>query len=96
MRESLPRHLRDLPLRVDLARHVHRPGTRGPTAGQNFLYDPSRELIRELSDHELFRNIPVSYRICRVYAETHEHSATLAAALDSLTGTESEDSLTNM
>jgi uncharacterized protein len=96
LREALPRHLRDLPLRVDLARHVHRPGTRGPTAGQNFLYDPSRELIRELTDHELFRKIPVSYRICRVYAETHEHNATLAAALDSLIGTESEDSLTNM
>jgi HD superfamily phosphohydrolase len=96
LRDALPRHLRDLPLRVDLARHVHRPGTRGPTAGQNYLYDPSRAITRELSDHELFRKIPVSYRICRVYAETHEHSATLAAALDVLIGTESEDSLTNM
>jgi HD superfamily phosphohydrolase len=96
LRDSLPSHLHDLPLRVDLARHVHRPGTRGPTAGQNFLYDPSRGVIRELSDHELFRKIPLSYRICRVYAETHEHNATLAAALDSLIGTQSEDSLTNM
>jgi HD superfamily phosphohydrolase len=96
LREALPPHLRRLPLRVDLARHVHRPGTRGPTAGQNFLYDSSRGVIRELSDHELFRKIPLAYRICRVYAETHEHNATLAAALDSLIGTESEDSLTNM
>jgi HD superfamily phosphohydrolase len=96
LRDLLPSHLRELPLRVDLARHVHRPGTRGPTAGQNFLYDPSRGATRELSDHELFRKIPLSYRICRVYAETHEHDVTLAAALDSLIGTGSEDSLTNM
>jgi hypothetical protein len=96
LRETLPPKLRELPLRVDLARHVHRPGTRGPTAGQNFLYDASRGVTRELSDHELFRKIPLAYRICRVYAQTHEHNAQLAAALDALIGQESEDSLTNM
>jgi len=37
--------------------------------------------IRSLSDSELFRKIPLSYRICRVYAETTEHNAALAAAL---------------
>ena len=41
LREQLPAALQGLPLRVDLARHVHRPGTRGPAAGQNFLYDPA-------------------------------------------------------
>ena len=96
LREALPEGLRDLPLRVDLARHVHRPGTRGPTAGQNFLYDPSRDAIRPLDDHELFRTIPLSYRICRVYVESHEHDPAIARALDSLIGDDSEDSLTNM
>jgi hypothetical protein len=52
---KLPAALRGLPLRVDLARHVHRPGTRGPAAGQNFLYDPAWASIRPLTDSELFR-----------------------------------------
>ena len=38
VRRELPRPLRDLPLRVDTARHVHRPGAHTPAAGQNFLY----------------------------------------------------------
>ncbi len=96
LRDELPGHLRKLPLRVDIARHVHRPGTQGPAAGQNFLYDDARHEIRELDDSELFRQIPMSYRICRVYAETGEHNAPLAAALDKLVGAEGEDSLTNM
>ncbi|MCL6503273.1 MAG: HD domain-containing protein [Pirellulales bacterium] len=96
LREQLPASLRNLPLRVDLARHVHRPGTRGPTAGQNFLYDPVRREIRGLSDHELFSQIPLSYRICRVYAESREHAPALAAALDALAGPGGWDDLTNM
>jgi uncharacterized protein len=96
LREALPVALRDLPLRVDLARHVNRPGTKGPAAGQNFLFDPARGQIRPLSDSELFRQIPFSYRICRVYCETHEHDATLAAALDALVGPGATDDATNM
>ena len=41
VRRELPPELRDLPLRVDTARHVHRPGAHTPAAGQNFLYDPA-------------------------------------------------------
>ena len=37
IRERLPADLRDLPIRVDTARHVHRPGSQAPAAGQNFL-----------------------------------------------------------
>ena len=55
-----------------------------------------RDDIRPLSDSELFRQIPFSYRICRVYSETHEHDATLAAALDSLVGASTVDDTTNM
>ncbi len=96
LRKQLPREVADLPLRVDLARHVHRPGSRGPTSGLNFLYDAGHDRIRELSDDALFRRIPVSYRICRVYVQDHRHDATLAAGLDALIGTESDDALTNM
>ncbi len=96
LRELLPADVRGMPLRVDLARHVHRPGTRGPAAGQNFLFDPSHNEIRSLTDHELYRQIPVSYRICRVYAETTAHNALLSQALDTLVGPGGADDLTNM
>jgi uncharacterized protein len=96
LREQLPAPLRELPLRVDLARHVHRPGTRGPAAGQNFLFDPARDQVRPLTDNELVRHLPSSYRICRVYARTQEHDAAIAAALDALIGPDSPDDRTNM
>lgn len=83
-------------IRVDLARHVHRPGTRGPTAGQNFLYDSATRQIRELSDDQMFQRIPTSYRIVRVYARTLEHHTRIADALDELMGGAGSDDLTNM
>jgi hypothetical protein len=88
--------LRDLPFRVDTARHVHRPGAHTPAAGQNFLYDPSIGKIRSLDDRELFRRIAISYRICRLYALDHRHDAELAAALDHLTQAGVIDDVTNM
>ena len=91
VRERLPRELRDLPLRVDTARHVHRPGAHAPAAGQNFLYDPATGKIRSLDDRELFRRIAISYRICRIYAEDHRHNAELAAAMDQITGGGADD-----
>lgn len=96
LRAQLPAELRELPLRVDLARHVHRPGTRGPTSGQNFLFDPARNEIRELTASELFRQIPLSYRICRIYAETNDHDRALSAALDALVDPGGSDDRTNM
>ncbi len=91
----LPPALVDLPLKVDTARHVHRPGTHAPAGGQNFLYDPITERIHRLDDRELFRRIAISYRICRIYALDHAHNAELAAALERLTGS-SVDDVTNM
>lgn len=96
LRSRLPPELADLPLRVDLARHVHRPGTLGPAAGQNYLFDPNRAEIRELTTNELFRQIPASYRICRVYALADEHGPALAATLDAIVDSGFADDLTNM
>ena len=96
MRSHLPAELRDLPLRFDPARHVHRPGVRAPAAGQNFLYDSATAEIRSLDDRELFRQIPLSYRICRIYAEDDSHNAELAAAMDRLTRDSHTDETTNM
>ena len=96
LRAVMPRELRELPLRIDLARHVHRPDTRGPSDGTNFLYDASRSTTRPLTDDQLFRQLPLTHRICRIYAESDAHAAELSAALDSLIGTAASDDLTNM
>jgi HD superfamily phosphohydrolase len=96
LRAQLPGDLAGLPLRVDLARHIHRPDTRGPSAGQNFLWDAARGEPRPLTDDQLFRQLPLAHRICRIYVEDLSHAPRLAAALDALVGPGGSDDLTNM
>ena len=84
------------PLRVDLARTIFRPLTSGPAAGQNFLYDSARKLVRPLTADEFYKRLPVSHRICRVYAQTNEHAGVVSAALDQLLGPGGADDVTNM
>jgi uncharacterized protein len=96
LRRLLPAALAELPLRIDLARHAQRPGMLGASAGQNFLFDPARGEMRALTDDQLFRQLPVSHRICRIYARTDDHADLLAAALDALVGPGGGDDLTNM
>jgi hypothetical protein len=81
---------------VDIARHMHRPHTRGPSAGQNFLYESAHDRVRPLSAHELFERLPVSQRIVRIYAESLDHAHELATALDDLAGGSGADDVTNM
>jgi HD superfamily phosphohydrolase len=95
VREQLRPELRDIPLRVDIARHIHRPHTRGPTSGENYLYDSAHDRVRPLNAHELYGRLPTSHRICRIYSTTEEHTAEVATALDSLIGGGIDD-LTNM
>ncbi len=96
IRQSLPADLADMPLRVDIARHVYRPHDRGPAGIQNFLYDSAHDEVRPLRDHQLFRHLPVSHRICRVYAESDAHAGRIAAVLDALIGPGGTDDVTNM
>jgi len=96
LRDALPDALRDVPLRVDLARHIHRPYTQGPASGQNYLYDSACDRVRPLSASELSRHTPVSHRICRIYAHNLDHRNELSLALDRLIGGGAADDLTNM
>jgi uncharacterized protein len=96
IRRRLPRELKDLPLRFDPPRHVHRPGTRAPAAGQNYLYDPVTEQIQSLDHSQLFRQIPVASRICRIYSLDSRHNVELARAMDDLLGGNRADDITNM
>ncbi|MEX0702763.1 MAG: HD domain-containing protein [Planctomycetales bacterium] len=95
LRQKLPRRLRDVPLKVDVARHYHRPSGRLPAGGQNFLLDPGIGTPQELHDDELFRSLPISFSIFRVYSRDHSIDAELNAALTAILG-ESSDMKTNM
>ena len=96
IRRRLPPGLAAVPFRVDVARAIFRPHTRGPAAGQNFLFDTARGNTRPLTANQLFQRLPVSQRICRIYARSHENAAELATALDQLLGGGADDDLTNM
>jgi HD superfamily phosphohydrolase len=94
--EHLPESARSIPFEVDIARHLHRPDSHRPLASQNFLYDLTMDRIRQLEEEELFRHIPQSYRICRVYTQHKEQITPLAKAMDALIHASTEDDATNM
>lgn len=96
IRERLPADLQDLPFRIDLARHIHRPHTTGATAGLNYYYDSASGQSRRLTMHDLYRRLPVSHTLARIYAHDHTHERLLASIIDQLIGTSVEDDPTNM
>jgi HD superfamily phosphohydrolase len=95
LRQLLPADLRDLPLRVDIARTIFRPHTAGPASGQNFLFDSAKNRVQPLTANEFYRRLPISHRLCRVYAHSTAHASRIAAALDTLLGGAVDD-VTNM
>ena len=95
LRERLPAEVRDMPLALDVARHYHRPSGRLPAGGQNFLLDPGIGTPTELNDDELFRAMPTSFAIFRIYSKDRTHRAAVNAALNSVLGDVS-DMKTNM
>lgn len=95
VRRRLATPLREIPLKIDVARHYHRPSGRLPAGGQNFLLDPASGVPQELNDDELFRSLPISFSIFRIYAKDHTHDAELNTALNAVLGDVS-DSKTNM
>jgi HD superfamily phosphohydrolase len=95
VRSKLPKEIQGVELRVDIARHYHRPSTKLPAGGQNFVYDPADGSPRELSDYELFRELPLSFSICRIYARDHSDDEAIQKALSSVLG-DAADAKTNM
>lgn len=99
IRGRLPDGLRDLPMQIDLPRHIYRPDALAATAGQNFQYKPSTGKVYPLTDDQLFRQLPLAHRACRVYLQKshpQEYAVAIGEALDALVGSRSEDDLTNM
>jgi HD superfamily phosphohydrolase len=95
VRSRLPKAIADIPLRIDVAKHYHRPSGRLPTGGQNFLYDPGQPAPTELNDDDLFRALPVSFIIFRIYSQGHAHDKELHTALNAVLG-DATDAKTNM
>lgn len=100
---KLPDSLRSIDFQIDCARHQLRGGIQNETAKhqqhlnvQNCLFDPATKTIRPLEDEDLFRYIPQSYRICRIYTKDVEHATHLAKAMDNIVGGEEYDTETNM
>ena len=60
------------------------------------MYDAAQKKIKELTTDKIFRSLPVSRVICRIYAQDAEIAPQLAAALDRLVGNHAVDDLTNM
>lgn len=96
VREALPKPLKEIPLRIDVARHYHRPSARRPAGKQNYWYDPASGLSHVLDDDELFRNLPTSFLIFRIYSRDHRHDRELNAALQKVAGGSGGDTKTNM
>ena len=95
VRRALPDGLGEIPMRVDVARHYHRPSGPLPAGGQNFVLDPSEPEPQALDDDELFRQLPASFSIFRIYSTDHSHDAPLNLALNAVIG-DVDDAKTNM
>jgi hypothetical protein len=95
IRANLPDALREIPLKIDVARHYHRPSGRLPAGGQNFLLDPAVGSPCELHDDELFQTLPTSFSIFRVYSRNHRQDAAICDAVNAVLGAVA-DSKTNM
>ena len=96
VRDFLPRDLKDIPLRVDVAKHYHRPSARKPSGKQNFWFDPASGESHELDDDELFRSLPTSFIIFRIYSRDHRYDKEISAALQKVARGSGGDTKTNM
>lgn len=99
LRSKLPSDLAGLEMQIDLPRHIYRPDALAATSGQNFQFNPATGKVYSLTDDQLFAQLPVAHRSCRVYLRqqhTPEQKTAVGAALDALVGSRSEDDLTNM
>ena len=99
LRSKLPDDVQDLAMRIDLPRHIYRPDALAATAGQNYQFNPATGKVYPLTDDQLFAQLPLAHRACRIYLpkdHTPEQAAAVGAALDAIVGSRGEDDLTNM
>jgi hypothetical protein len=96
VRDNLPGKLKQIPMRIDVARHYHRPSGQRPVGKQNYWFDPASGESHELDDDELFQDLPTSFLIFRIYSRSHDYDRELSAALQKVAGGNENDTRTNM
>ena len=95
LRSHLSEEIRDVPFRLDIARHYHRPNSRGSSRYQNYLLDPVVGSPRELNDDQIFRMLPTSFMIFRIYTNRSDSNLEINQALEAVLGAVGGDK-TNM
>src|SRR5690606_8651560 len=95
IRQGLPEELQEMPLKVAVSRYIFRHDT-PQSAQQNYLYDAAQNQTKPLTSDQIFCSLPISRKICRIYALNTDHARQLSSALDSLFGGSRVDDLTNM
>lgn len=93
IRTKLPYAVKNLPLRFDVARHTRRPDG---ALLRNFLYDPELDSVVSLLNDPELRQMPKSFRICRVYGLSCEGKEEVVDAFNQLTSSKGPDDLTNV
>ena len=63
---------------------------------QNYWFDPASGDSFELDDDELFRSLPTSFLIFRIYSRDHGFDRELGAALNRVAVGADNDTKTNM
>jgi len=97
VRMFLPRGIRAFPFKIDMALQDPRPlnplkmGDR-----QIYVYDSSTKRVSEEPLTEILKYLPGKVAQCRIFAESHEHDAELAVALERALGEEPPSIATNV
>ena len=82
IKNSLPKHLKDLEFHVDMAHHDPRPFNPWHQSAEGTLriFDPGSKRVSREPLRRLFQYIPAKVAICRVYAPTHRFDRELGRA----------------
>ncbi len=83
VRAYLPPALRSFPFKIDMAQQDPRPlNPIGMQDRQIYVYDSASRSVSAEPLKELLKYLPGKVAQCRIFATTHEHDQTLAAALE--------------
>lgn len=97
IRESLPKKLKDLSLKVDLATQDPRPLNPITEREKRInIFNPVAQTTSPEPLLDIYRFIPARVMHFRVFALNHDHDAELSAAAERVLGSSAKSSLTNI
>lgn len=97
IRERLPKSLKKVPFKVDMANQDPRPlNPLSMGEFQIYVYDPSTRGVSKEILREYFDFIPAKIVQCRIFTLNHDHDAELARAAEGVLGSEAPSSTTNL